>query len=319
MTYTLVATAKNEGPFLLEWVAYHRVIGFDNFILYQNDSDDYTDKILRTLKRMGVVKYFYNAAKRGAHQVRAYRRASRQESFRQADWVMALDLDEFLVINTGNGHLDDLIAGLDGADYAMINWRRFGNGGAVKISEELVTQRFFMTEHEDRITGQLTPFKTLFKPTQYTRCGIHKPHGALVPEDEIKTCNGSGLTGDAFELRGFRCTDPEKRKLAQINHYVVKDAASFVLKSYRGAAHQSDRNMGKHYWNKHNFNDQRDDSLIRLAPAIEAEMSALNEASDGRLMRLRWKAIELHQSRFETLMDQPGFSELYDYCASNPG
>ena len=136
MTYTLVATAKNEGPFLLEWVAYHRVIGFDNFILYQNDSDDYTDKILRTLKRMGVVKYFYNAAKRGAHQVRAYRRASRQESFRQADWVMALDLDEFLVINTGNGHLDDLISGLDGADYAMINWRRFGNGGAVEISED---------------------------------------------------------------------------------------------------------------------------------------------------------------------------------------
>ena len=318
MTYTLVATAKNEAPFLLEWVAYHRLIGFDNIILYQNDSDDYTDKILRTLKRMGVVSYFYNEAKRGAHQVRAYRRASRQDSFRQADWVIALDLDEFLVINTGNGHLDDLVAGFDGSDVVMLNWRRFGNGGAVEISEDLVTQRYFMTEREDRIINQLTPFKTLFKPTQYTRCGIHKPNGPLVPEDQIRLCNGSGLTEGAFELRGFRCTDPQKRRLAQINHYVVKDAASFVLKSYRGAAHQSDRNMGKHYWNKHNFNDQRDESLTRMAPAIEAEMAALNEASDGRLMRLRAKAIMLHQSRFEQLMTEKGFAELYDYCATHP-
>lgn len=38
----LVATAKDEGPFVLEWVAYHRLAGFDPIIIYQNDSTDGT-------------------------------------------------------------------------------------------------------------------------------------------------------------------------------------------------------------------------------------------------------------------------------------
>ena len=57
MSYTLVATAKNEGPYLLEWVAYHRMIGFDNILIFQNDSDDYTHETLRILDSLGVVQY----------------------------------------------------------------------------------------------------------------------------------------------------------------------------------------------------------------------------------------------------------------------
>ena len=30
---TVIMTAKNEGAFLLEWVAYHRLIGFDNIVI----------------------------------------------------------------------------------------------------------------------------------------------------------------------------------------------------------------------------------------------------------------------------------------------
>ena len=128
MTYTLVATAKNEAPFLLEWVAYHKMIGFDNIIIYQNDSDDFTDEILKLLRSMGVVKYFYNRAQRGRHQVRAYKRASRQLAYQEARRVMALDLDEFLVIHEGIGHLDDLFDVLPESDVVMVNWRRFGSG-----------------------------------------------------------------------------------------------------------------------------------------------------------------------------------------------
>lgn len=39
MSFTLFSAMKNEAPFLLEWVAYHKAIGFDRIVIYSNDSD----------------------------------------------------------------------------------------------------------------------------------------------------------------------------------------------------------------------------------------------------------------------------------------
>ncbi len=34
---------KNEGPYIVEWIAYHRAIGVDNFLIYTNGCEDGTD------------------------------------------------------------------------------------------------------------------------------------------------------------------------------------------------------------------------------------------------------------------------------------
>ena len=52
-TTTLVATVKNEGPYLWEWVAYHKSIGFDNIVIFQNDSNDMTHGILHEMRSAG--------------------------------------------------------------------------------------------------------------------------------------------------------------------------------------------------------------------------------------------------------------------------
>lgn len=103
MNFNLVSTAKNEGPYIWEWVAHHMLVGFDNIIIFQNDSDDKTHEILTALDQAGVITYRYNRAKRGFHQINAYRRSARQGAYQASDWAMALDLDEFLVVKTGGG------------------------------------------------------------------------------------------------------------------------------------------------------------------------------------------------------------------------
>ena len=40
MKAAICAIFKNEGPFLEEWVAYHKLVGFDEFVLYDNGSTD---------------------------------------------------------------------------------------------------------------------------------------------------------------------------------------------------------------------------------------------------------------------------------------
>ena len=314
MTYTLVATVKNEAPFLLEWVAYHKMIGFDDILIYQNDSDDFTDETLKIMRDLGIVKYFYNRADAGKHQVRAYKRASRQPEFRDARWTMALDLDEFLYVKTGNGRLSDLFRALPDSDVALINWRRFGNDGRTHIGKSLVTEQFLAAEPEDRIESFFTPYKALFRPHLFARCGIHQPAEALVPEERIITSNGSGLLEGEFERLRFRAKDPKRRALAQVNHYIVRDAASFVLKSHRGSAHQSNREINKSYWEKRNFNDEKDSGLSRQSPAIMAAMVELDAMSGGALGDLRFKALRLHRQRFLDLIEEPDYKELYEFC-----
>ncbi|MFN4129742.1 MAG: glycosyltransferase family 2 protein, partial [Paracoccaceae bacterium] len=46
----IVTTMKNEGPFILEWIAYHRAIGVDDFLIYTNDCTDGTDTMLDLLQ-----------------------------------------------------------------------------------------------------------------------------------------------------------------------------------------------------------------------------------------------------------------------------
>jgi len=316
MSYTLVATAKNEGPYLLEWVAYHWMIGFDNILIFQNDSDDYTDETLRILDELGIVQYRYNRAPNGHQQVRAYKRAARQESFKTSDWALALDLDEFLHIHVGKGHLDDLFTALPDSDIVLLNWRYFGHGDHDDMADMLVTERFQSTEYDDRITEVLTAFKAMFRPSHFDRCGVHKPPNAKVPPEQIRTCNGSGLMEGEFERKNFRSKDPERRKLAQVNHYITRDAAGFVLKSHRGSAHQADRGIDKQYWQRRNFNDTIDTGLAARSAETLRAMADLNARSEGRLEELRIKSLNLHQERFKKLLKEPVYKDLYEFCTN---
>ena len=56
----LVTTVKDEGPNILEWIGYHRMIGFTDIVVFQNDSFDTTERALWTLQEMGVIRYLNN-------------------------------------------------------------------------------------------------------------------------------------------------------------------------------------------------------------------------------------------------------------------
>ena len=52
----IVAILKNESPYVLEWVEYHRSIGFQKFFLYNNDSTDNVKELLAPYVQAGIVK-----------------------------------------------------------------------------------------------------------------------------------------------------------------------------------------------------------------------------------------------------------------------
>ncbi|MEL7116856.1 MAG: glycosyltransferase family 2 protein [Pseudomonadota bacterium] len=312
MTFTLVATAKNEAPFLLEWVAYHKMIGFDHIIIYQNDSNDMTDRMLRILREMGVVRYFHNPAPRGSYQVRAYKRATGLAEYVASDWAMALDLDEFLHIKCGQGRLEDLVREIPDADQICINWRLFGSSGRAELTEDLVTARFTTCDRPDHITRRLIGFKTLFRTARFGRPGVHKP--AHPKKGALRKVNGSGLPEGSFATANWRSKDPDARRYAEVCHYAIRDAMSFVVKSVRGSAHQAHRSIDQAYWTQFDKYQYSEPSMAALAPRIWAEMEALDAASDHRLLALRTKAIQIHRQKFEAAMADDSVRALYAFC-----
>lgn len=315
----LVATAKNEAPYLLEWVAHHLELGFDDIILYQNDSDDLTHETMTLLQEMGIVTYSDNRAAPGRHQIRAYLRASRLPAYKAADWAMALDLDEFLVIKTGDGRLADLVAAVPEADVIRVNWRIFGSAHHRQPSDDLVTDRFRLTGHGVD-ADRFQPYKTLFRPAPFLRPGVHRPPALEgVDESTLRVVNGSGLALPDFRELNFNCTDPAGARLAQINHYMVRDLASFMLKIARGSAHQSNRAIGRRYWTARNQNLIRDDSMAPWLPRLHARMESLNRKSGGQLMELRRRAICRHMAQFWTLMEDRKVQNIHDFCLTRPG
>ena len=53
MRVLAILGVKNEGAFLLEWLAHHRACGFTDFLVFSNDCSDGTDLMLDRLAAMG--------------------------------------------------------------------------------------------------------------------------------------------------------------------------------------------------------------------------------------------------------------------------
>ena len=54
---TIACISKNEGPYLKEWIEYHKMLGVDRIFFYDNESSDNTQDVLSTYIDSGYVEY----------------------------------------------------------------------------------------------------------------------------------------------------------------------------------------------------------------------------------------------------------------------
>jgi len=310
--FFLALTVKNEAPNLWEWVAYHRAIGFTDIAIYQNDSVDGTQKMLRTMEKHGFIQYFNNPSHNKGWQNKAYRRASRLPEYHAADWAMALDCDEFLVVKTGDGTVGALVDALPpGVNACTLHWKAFGSSHHAQVPEGLVTEEFTLAEVPTRIAERKMGFKSIFRPTAYKRIGIHKPKDAFEDVPSVM-CNGSGILLDPDVDTGWRSKDPGCRKLAQVNHYAIRDLERFLVKSGRGRTANHDRPVDTEYWKAFDINDAEDLAAARRGPETRAEMEWMNNKTRGRIALLHEEGLAANRAVFDRLMQDDYYRGIYE-------
>lgn len=89
----LVVIIKNEAPYLREFLEYYQLIGFNQIIVYDNESTDATKEILSPYIQKGYVEYHYIKGK--YRQLMAYNDALWKHRY-DFEYLAFLDADEFL-------------------------------------------------------------------------------------------------------------------------------------------------------------------------------------------------------------------------------
>ena len=86
----IVTTQKNEGAFLLEWLAHHKSIGFDDILVLSNDCSDGNDTMLDRLQDMGQLTHVRNDGPDDdcGIQFTALKIAETHPLVQSADWIV---------------------------------------------------------------------------------------------------------------------------------------------------------------------------------------------------------------------------------------
>jgi hypothetical protein len=283
-----IATARNEGIYLLEWIAYHRSVGVEEFFIYSNDNDDGSDALLSALADAGVIVWIDNKVRAGGHaQPKAYAHAlgllPEVLDFR---WALIIDLDEFFVFDPGRfASVVDFVEWQEkrSADAIALNWVDVGSSGEYAWRDGPVTRRF---THLFRDVN--AHIKAMCRPALFMHSNAH------FPIDDERHC--AVFRHSTGELHSFRnapvpdaapaFSDHPNAEFACIYHYFFKSAEEYLWKFSRNRGDHPtmpgiqntplDTFFLRYFMRQHQATDfATDDRIGRCGKDLDAEIARL--------------------------------------------
>jgi hypothetical protein len=310
---TAVLCVKNEGAFLLEWLAHHRAAGVTEFLVFSNDCDDGTDAMLDRLEAMGWLTHVRNP---GPHpegpQWAALKQADKHPLVTGADWLLPLDIDEFVNVHVGDRTIPALLAALPQATAITLTWRLFGNDGIIEYHDAPVTETFVRAAPKVlHWPWRALLFKTLVRNDgRYGKLGVHRPRSPVAAKlgGQVWMDGAGRVLPDAFHRnRIFSDVGRDHYALVQLNHYPLGAVESFLVKADRGRGVHAGDALGVGYWVERNFAVEEDRSVLGLVSRdVRAELIA-----DPVLGALHHAAVGWRKARFRKLMQEDGWRTLY--------
>jgi len=268
---------KNEGAYILEWVAFHRVLGFNEIFIYDNDSTDNTRELL---VRLDAAKVVTPIAWPSLSEVAPQRAAYADVLARvRSEWVCFIDADEFINLKQDDTIQTFLRRFPPNVSAIAMNWRVFGSSGHVAFEPGLVTRRF--TRGAQRKAQVNRHCKTIarvgdIEEMHIHRCFLHR--GCYVDE-----------AGQPVEVERMGLTPSPRTDLVQINHYVVKSEEEFGRKRLRGNANRATNEIDKYqrldrkFFEAHDLNDETDVSIQRFDAELTIELGRLAQLVEGKV------------------------------------
>jgi len=226
----IAAIFKHENLYLREWIEYHRMVGVDHFYLYDNDGGEEALKILKQYREEGLVT------------PRHYRE--------QCQWLMKIDIDEFLVPLEGDQLLPIIERYASNPRIRGIRIPRinFGHSGHTKKPAGLTIEAYTCREsaksdHKDLARGEFLSNNDYSSSAHSWRYRLLK-RGRTIGESKVA------------DMR--------------VNHYYTKSLEEYLARQ----SHNLHRGASEEDFFKQNetLNAISDDDMQRFVPELRARL-----------------------------------------------
>jgi hypothetical protein len=309
--FCVVSMMRNEGPFVLEWVAHYKALGFDDIVVCTNDCEDTTAELLLVLQDHGLVRHHATIKPaKGVLQIAAIEQALEYNEARQASWVFVCDADEFLNIKISDGSARALVAASElDADGIWVPWRVFGANGTYRFCDAPVKAQFLMAQRlppASPVVGNWgKSFHRRASSEKISFVGAHKPNGR-------KDCSAGFRInlpgGQPYAQNDTRSSIRPSYDLAQINHYALRSLDSYLVKRARGSAFTINEVAYLEYWSCFDRNGYPDDSIGRYDEGAARWMDLFRK--DARLMQLHQASVDWYERKAAALRADAEMQEL---------
>jgi hypothetical protein len=287
----LVASVKDEGPYIIEWLAFHKALGFNCISILQNDSTDFTAEILTRLDNLGEISYTKNVGG-GSPQIRGYRTVAKQSIYKQADWCLCLDIDEYFVPKQ-DATVDEFLNKYHEYDAIAINWLNFGSSNHFTWNPGFTVQRFIKCA--EIYNKNNFHFKSFHRPDgPFSGFGIHRPWADSPTNSFIYTDHH--IVEDNIQMGNIPDIGPNishRQNIASIHHYSIRSLEEYLRKKKRGHGYFLNRNYGSDdHFKKLDTNNIVNTSALIFQEKFREEFFKL--ISDEKLSNLYWKSCACH-------------------------
>lgn len=257
------AIFKNEAPYLIEWIAFHRVLGVDHFILFDNGSTDGGRQAIYGSSLRDCVSIIDWPSRPG--QISAYQHCT--ENFAHVfEWLAFIDIDEF-IHPLRDQNIRDLLARAGEHSAMLLQWMNFGPSGYRTRPHALVLEAYTSRMPIEHPTNRHV--KSIVRSSSILGVG-----GCHISQLRGDPCNADGITieNEAIQAQAYHET-------AVINHYYTKSWEDWCNKVARGRASvpddpalQRDRNWFEEYSEQSNIIDTR---IQRFLPSLKVISSGI--------------------------------------------
>lgn len=254
--FAICAIVKNEAPYLAEWIEYHKLLGTERFIIYDNESNDNIMDILGPYIDSGIVEYHFISG--AGRQIDAYNKCLNLARGK-IRWLAFIDIDEFIFPVLGES-IPQMLQSYDKYPALAMHWMIYGDSHHKTKTNGLVIERFTMHANTNFIKNQHV--KVIVHPHQTYHMNIH--NGIFI--------NGKHAVNENCRVACHAINPKITMSRVRVNHYYGKSYTEYLDKRARGS-----NAIGAVYertkFDQHNRNDVTDDCMTQFVKPIYKQIT----------------------------------------------